>query len=263
LDHTLSVGRRPAQCRTLRCVSDDKAKHPVDDTDHLLAAVFERFAMTGEWPLVGQLRHELDKANDDIDVMAVGRELGPNLGTVGLSHGDRASLTIHGIARCPGSGEVLEDLLRTMRLAYERFRADGTGAAITSDDLRNDLGFSALRVRRTFELMWTLPGIGGGTGASEGSWRREITADITAFRRAHTVQDVIAAAPSRRRPLQPEISPPSSPSASIRSQASTIALDSLVDLHPQVVAAAGALFRDGHYAQASFQAFKALEVALR
>jgi len=40
-------------------------------------------------------------------------------------------------------------------------------------------------------------------------------------------------------------------------------LDRLSELHPRVSKAAGPLFRDGRYAQASFEAFKVLEVELR
>lgn len=233
------------------------------EVDHLLSVIFERFARTGEWPVVGQLRHELDQADDDIDVMAVGREMDPSLGTVGLNQGDRASLTLHGIARCPGSEEVLEDLLRTMQLAYRQFRARGIDARIGSDDLMAELGLSPLRVRRTYELVWSLPGIGGGSGDPAESWGREVTADITTFKRAQTTADLLAAAPGRRLSSRPAAEPSSPTATSIGTTPAATEVDRLSDFHPRIVAVADKLFRDGHYAQASFEAFKALELALR
>jgi len=247
-----------------RVTSADKPD-PAHPVDRLLSVIFERFARTGEWPVVDQLRHELDIADDDLDVMALGRGMDPNLGTVGLSHGDRGRLTIHGVARCPGSQEVLGDLLHAMQLAYERFRAYGTEATFGSDDLRIELGLSPVRIRRTYELMWPLPGIGGGAGASQESWKRDVTSDITAFKRVQTIEGLIAAAPAPPRSSQPEPEPVARPTtrASIAPSTTSAQPDALSGLHSRVIDVAGGLFRDGHYAQASFQAFKALEVALR
>jgi uncharacterized protein (TIGR02391 family) len=244
-------------------VSDSNKRPESEEVDHLLSVIFERFARTGEWPVVGQLRHELDQADDDIDVLAAGRAMDPNLGTVGLSHGDRASLTLHGIARCPGSEEVLEDLLRTMQLAYRRFRAQGIDARIGSDDLIEELGLSTLRVRRTYELMWTLPGIGGGSGSSAESWMREVTPDITTFKRAQTGADLLAAAPERRRPSGSGANPQSATATPLGATSTATMAEQLVKLHPRIASVAQKLFRDGHYAQASFEALKAVELALR
>jgi uncharacterized protein (TIGR02391 family) len=244
-------------------MNDSVARAPADGVDRLLAVVFERFAATGEWPLVDKLRHELDQSDDDIDVMALGREMDPNLGRVGLSHGDRASLTIHGIARCPGSGAVLQDLLRTMHLAYQRFRAEGTAARLSSEIVRDELGFSPLQIRRVYELMWPLPGIGGGSGTSSEDWEREITADVTVFKRTATIDDLIAATPRAHRSFQPTLPPSAAIETIVDLGPAAPAVNQLSELHPRVSKVAGSLFRDGHYAQASFEAFKALEVELR
>lgn len=44
---------------------------------HLLQVVFDRFHAAGEWPSVDRLRHELDQADDELDVIGVGRGLDP------------------------------------------------------------------------------------------------------------------------------------------------------------------------------------------
>lgn len=161
----------------------------------LLQVVFDRFHQTGEWPLVDVLRHELDLADDDLDVVMVGQRLEPALGRVEIGYQGRASLTIHGVALCSGAQEELTDSLQTMRYAYARFRANGPGARFDSEDLSRDLGFDGIRIRRTYELIQWLPGIGGGGPVSPDNWYREIVAEITRFRRVETIADVLEAAP--------------------------------------------------------------------
>lgn len=145
--------------------------------NHLMQVVFDRFSKTGEWPLVDQLRHELDQANDDLDVMETGRNLDPAFGSVGIGYQARAQLTIHGAARCSGSEQVLEDLLRTVRHAYQLLQANGPGASLTSEDLERATGMDPLRERRTYSFLGSIPGIGGGSGDLTGSWQREVTPD--------------------------------------------------------------------------------------
>ncbi len=235
------------------------------DQDHLLLVIFERFHGSGEWPSVDRLRYELDQADDELDVIRVGRDLDPVFGSVGIGQDARASLTIHGIARCAGSAEELDDVLRTIMLAYKCFRTHGPGARIDSGDVEVALGLGPLQLRRTFELIQWQPGIGGGTGGASDSWSREITPDITRFRRLRTTADLLALAhrPGRSTglaaPTQPVLA--STPVATAIAVAPGSA--ALASLHPSVAETAGALFDDAHYAQAAFQAFKALEVRLR
>jgi uncharacterized protein (TIGR02391 family) len=233
------------------------------DEGHLLNVIFERFEKTAEWPLVDQLRYELDQADDDIDVLAIGLRLDPALGRISLSHGDRAFLTIHGIALCSKPNEVLNDLLAAMQLAYRRFRANGVGARIKGQDLEEELGMTPLRARRVFELIASLPGIGGGTGGAAESWFRDITPDITAFKHAESVSDLLAIAPKPRPMTAPTPQRPVERSAHAEFESVVSVGDPLQGLHPEVVARAGPLFADHHYGAAAFEAFKSLELALK
>lgn len=245
---------------------DPKRDQPAErEQDHLLQVIFDHFHGSGEWPLLDRLRHELDRADDDLDVIRVGRELDPALGTVTIGHDARASLTIHGVARCSGSEVELDDVLQTMLLAYQRFRTHGPGARFASKDLEGELGLDPLRMRRTSELIQWLPGIGGGEGGAPDSWSREITPDITKFRRVKMITDLLAAAPRPGRIAGPvALTQPLLPSKPVAATDSTQQGSvALASLHPVVAEIAGALFNDRYYAQAAFEAFKALEVRLR
>lgn len=186
-----------------------QANQPSADQLQLLQAVFDRFHDRGEWPFVDALQHELEVADTDLDVVRVGDHLDPALGRVSAGYQTRASLTIYGVALCAGAGEELEDATRTMRYAYARYRAAGPDAQITNEDLARDLDMNAVRVRKTYELIHWLPGIGGGGGDGADSWYRQITADVRRFKKVRSVDDLLAAAPRPER-LRP---PPQVPAA--------------------------------------------------
>lgn len=263
---SLGSSRTAEQLAEHSPVGDPKRDQPAEhEQDHLLQVIFEHFHGSGEWPLLDRLRHELDRADDDLDVVRVGRELDPALGTVTIGYEARASLTIHGVARCSGSGLELDDILRTMVFAYQQFRSRGPGARLASKDLEDALGLDPLRLRRTFELIQWLPGVGGGEGGAPDSWSREITPDITKFRRVKVITDLLAAAPRSGRMAGPVAL--TQPLLSSKPVAATESAEqgsvALVSLHPAVAEIAGPLFSDGYHAQAAFEAFKALEVRLR
>ena len=169
----------------------------------LLQVVFDRFHQTGEWPSVDVLRYELDLEDDDLDVATVGQRLEPALGRLESGYQARASLTIHGLALCSGADQELTDTLQTMRYAYARFRANGPGARFDSEGLSRDLGFDAIRIRRTYELIQWFPGIGGGGAVSPDDWYREILPDITRFKHVESVADLLAAVPRPGGPTVP------------------------------------------------------------
>jgi uncharacterized protein (TIGR02391 family) len=207
--------------------------------NHLMQVVFDRFSETGEWPLVDQLRHELDQADDDLDVMETGRNLDPAFGSVGIGYQARAQLTIHGAARCSGSEQVLEDLLRTVR--------------------------HPLRELRTYSFLGSIPGIGGGSGDPTGSWQREVTPDITRFKRVETIAGLLATIPLSGRLRTPEVLGQPFPGgmSMLSIEPTRTSGPELGNLHPRIVEVANALFVGGHYAQAAFEGLKAVEVRLR
>ena len=166
-------------------------------TQHLLEVIFERFRETGEWPLLDVLRHALVRNDDDLDVEGVGRRLDPAYGHLELGYQTKATLTLHGVALCPGSNEVLEDCLRTVKFAYDRYVETGPNARFTSQDLIREFGMNAIRVNRTRELIAFVPGINGGGSDSHG-WHMLLTADIARFKRTASVQELLAQTPRSR-----------------------------------------------------------------
>lgn len=62
------------------------------------------------------------------------------------------------------------------------------------------LGMSALAVRRAYELIQGLPGIGGGGGdPADGTWSRQLTADTVYLKNVETVTALLDKAPRIRR----------------------------------------------------------------
>jgi hypothetical protein len=168
---------------------------------HFMQVVFDHFHQTGDWPLLGDLRHQLDLADDDFDLPAIRERLDPGLGLIPLNDDAQASLYIHGVAICSGSDQEMSDILAVMQYAYGKFRADGPKAKLTRPNMFNDLGMDLLRLRRAVELFRWLPGIGGGSGdPSEDSWQRDITSDIVRLKKVKTQDDLLAIAYRPQRP---------------------------------------------------------------
>jgi hypothetical protein len=188
-----------------------------DDQDRLLQVIFEHFRGSAEWPIVDELRHELDQTDDDLDVLKIGQELDPDLGTVKVGFGGQASLTLRGVARCAGSEEVLDDVLRSVLLAYGRFRRNGLKARIAGEDLERELGLDPLRLRRTHELVQWLPGVGGGQSSAPNVWYRETGCRASSGSRCSPTQVLLAGLSIKARQNSPSLLPAVRSSRSARS----------------------------------------------
>jgi len=148
---------------------------PTGEQLRLIQLTFDHYKMTGEWPLVDQLQHALDRAGEDFDVVDSGGGLDPALGRVDRGYQGRVALTLRGVRRCEGSEAELQAALDTMRLAVRRWLHDGPGATVSSADVESELGLEPALSRRILEYINWLPGIAGGTGMSDGSWTRQIS----------------------------------------------------------------------------------------
>jgi hypothetical protein len=185
-------------------VDRDKTAEQVPDEDrHLMQVVFDHFHATGDWPVLADLRHQLDLVDDDLDVPAVRLRLDPGLGRVPINRQEKVTLSIHGIALCEGSEQEIGDILAVMQYAYRRFRSDGPTAQLTRQAM-TDLDLDVLRMTKAEEQFHWFTGIGGGSGdPTSDTWYRDITDDILAMRNVHTTSDLLAIAFRPRRQPSP------------------------------------------------------------
>jgi Predicted nucleotide-binding protein containing TIR-like domain len=162
----------------------------------LIQAVFDRFVVAAEWPLVAELQHALDHGGEDLDVESVGAGLDRVLGVVDSTrYQGRAQLSIHGVSLCVGGASVLDDLRRTATLEYERWLADGVTAQLTSADLATVCGFSDLQLRRTRVLMDQLPGWLSISGGPDTPWTVALGLGIRRLKGVETVEQLLAVVP--------------------------------------------------------------------
>jgi hypothetical protein len=167
------------------------------ETRRLLEVVVDVFHSTGEWPLVEDLRHDLDAADDDLDVKDVGRRLPPALGSVDIGYRGRIRLTLLGILLSGRGREELSDCLALVQFAYQRYRQSKPGVRIESAEFGAAAGLEPLRLAKVGELLLSLPGLGNGGRASEdpASWYRLVDADIDTFKHTSTVEEMIDKVP--------------------------------------------------------------------
>lgn len=176
-----------------------KAVVPLDDDlIHLIEVVADGFASTGEWPQVEALRHQLDKIDDELDVIEVARRMPSYLGGIDLGYHGRIHLTLHGLALSDRASRELEDAVAVVRLSYARFREAGPGASVTSAELGVALALDELRLVKVWVLIQSIPGLDGGGGSNDRDWHRILTSEITRLKRVETVDDLLARIPTRR-----------------------------------------------------------------
>lgn len=162
----------------------------------LLQVIFDRFAASAEWPLVGDLQHELDTSGEELDIAVAGTRINRVLGHVdAISHEGRAELTIHGIALCSGGDAVLADLLCLVRQEYGCWYDKGSAAQLKSDELVSACGMDLLRLQRTRALMNRLPGWQSISGGPDTGWTVQLGLEIRRFKDVTTIDQLLAALP--------------------------------------------------------------------
>ncbi len=168
----------------------------VEESDvlHLIDVVFDRFASTATWPEVERLQHELDQADDELDVDEVGQRLPGILGVVERTgQPRRVRLTLRGVRKAAGYYPVLNDTVRLIQEAYRRWNRDGEAARLSSEDMLVIFDNDPIRVRRAYEMALQVPGaLWNGTGGVEGPWDRQVSSTVRPYRKLVTVSELLA-----------------------------------------------------------------------
>jgi hypothetical protein len=139
---------------------------------------FNSFHSTGNWPDIERLQRQLLREHEPLDLYKVADRIPGDLGTNPVRVENRCQLTIAGIALCDGSNEEVEDFMRILHLAVQKYLADNSDhdspESISSDDLRDTLGMTPLAIRRSFQMIEWEPFIAGGDRSIDGGWRRNV-----------------------------------------------------------------------------------------
>jgi hypothetical protein len=157
--------------------------------DQLIQEVFDRFKSDARWPQADALQLELDRADRDLDVEAIARNLPDELGHLMSDSTREIRLTVHGISQCAGAEEVLDDFIRAVRLFTQHYLEQ---RQVTKGDLLAVLGGDEHRAHRTFLLLdregyflWSGDG-------PDGRWTREVSRHSRHFRKVTDVRSYLA-----------------------------------------------------------------------
>jgi len=224
---------------------------------------FESWRQTGRWPSVLDLQRGAEQRGEIIDVEEIARRFDRSVGWIEPPD-MRLVLRVRGFADLEGAKPYLDAFIRVVRLLYRRY-VDPAGdvARVSNQDLVDGLGLDDDLVRRLYGIVeneWFL--FGSGQHAEDGSWSREPSSNIRRFRSVKTIEDYLQVADEFARPYSREsedavVSGPASSSDVSK------AIPGLEQLHPEVLGVSAGLFADAHFAQAVFEALKAVEKRVR
>ncbi|HZV75514.1 MAG TPA: P-loop NTPase fold protein [Conexibacter sp.] len=162
---------------------------PTEAQQFVLEQAYRAFEHDGEWPLVVALQRDVAAAERGVDVRF---ELG-EMPVLALVDGDRVVVLLPGLSLLAEARPLLADVMRVVRLAVERFEAQGTDATVVSGDLR-ELGMDDRRARLVAQVLlrdgWLFSGGHGGPG--DPAWSRSVHESVWRARTAESVEDYLA-----------------------------------------------------------------------
>lgn len=246
-------------------IPDEPRPRPVAplDNDRVRQLAFDGWRAKGEWPAVSVLQREAESRRELIDIDVISHHLDRRIGWV-ESQDMRLVLRVRGFADLAGARRYVSSFLRVVKLMYARYSSPGEEAPSISDlDLRDGLGFDERLVRRMYSLLkneWFL--LGGGQETADGTWKREVSSSIRHFRDVGSITDYLDAEERLSRPYVRE-APSEERIPQQQNLEATKAIAGLEQLHPEVLRVAGGLAADGHYGEAVFAAFKAVELRVK
>ena len=140
---------------------------------------FDAFHSSAEWPDIERLQRQLVRQNDSLDLYAIGARIPIELGNNPARMDNRCFLNAAGIALCTGSEEEIDDFLRVLELAVQKYlTADdnqNTLSEITSTELAETFGMTALQLGRIYRMIEWETFIAGGAAKEDGSWHRQVS----------------------------------------------------------------------------------------
>lgn len=156
----------------------------------LLAACFDAFSDSAEWPTIEALQHHFEVAGVDIDVSRSGWQMPRPLGFVEQG---RLVLLCRALAQVPAAAPLLDGWYRSVELAYRKWLADPEarlGREEVSGLVAGDLDEARLVSAVLLREGWMF---GSGQGVAEGDWTREITSAVRIAKGAADASDLLEA----------------------------------------------------------------------
>lgn len=206
------------------------------------------------------------EAGRSVDVLEVLGELPPDAHPYTSHLQNEAILNVPALALSGEAEQELADFLHLLQLAVSKYMSAEEQPKVSSQELAEQYDMDELRLRKLGALLRFEGLIIGGGSSSEApySWEYETSDSIHKFAGAETIQDYLDLR-NRLMPPQPMwAGHPADRLSRVEVQEQTVTAGSALDsLHPDILAAAGRLFEDGHYPQAVLDAFKAVEVRVR
>jgi excisionase family DNA binding protein len=159
-----------------------------------LGLIYGEFAQKGEWPRVPELQRRLARDEDDFDLALALENFPRDLGWRVRDAEGRAELTVKGVARCSGSGEVVVSFVNLVRACYDKYVDESDDLVVSSASLAERFGYDTLRLKQLYALVQPEGMFWSGLGmTANGSWTLTVDERVRYFRRVESISDYFAA----------------------------------------------------------------------
>jgi hypothetical protein len=154
------ITQDPVQ-REIAIAQSDLPPQHLDDDSHrwaiantrFLNIVFEAFDREADWPPLHDLQQELAQAGDRIDLGGIAVTLPPSLGQRDGGPEERIRLSVFGLRYVDDAAVLLNDFMRVVRLAVERYLTPGKQGRLSRADLTETLGMTDERATKLSRII--------------------------------------------------------------------------------------------------------------
>ena len=160
----------------------------------LKTIAFAHFELTGDWPSVSAVHREALKRAPDLELPFTDALQFFSKHSGAYSTDAPTSLTVRDLRGVEGSAPVLAQFIHVVRICVRKFEEGTDSSKISSDDLRHELGFEDVEVRRMHALIQRefLLTRSGSSDKDRTHWWYDISPDIHLFRKVRDVPSYLA-----------------------------------------------------------------------
>lgn len=251
---------------------DDLRKGTSPVQIRILTVIWDYYLSKGKWPPRRVLHHEF-RPNGRAVVQEAIQMLGGSIAYEGWGEGEVYRVTLLGVMLSEHRRAAEELLVKYLSFARDVFEETPERERVTSAEVQAALGLSDAEADLLGRLIFFDGLFGAGGGSGQGSWHaglphgvEDIADDVRGYLHDKLLStyrpDLPTTTPDREREMFDRVSTVEvvdAPADLASETTGPVRAPFEGDLHPRIAKACADLYRGGHYAEAVFRAWLALE----
>jgi hypothetical protein len=191
---------------------DEQTNRWALDNRSFLARIYQAFEQEGDWPARAVLQRQLVREGEFINVSQLAVDLPPQLGHREAPPEERIVLHLLALRYVDAARPMLEQFIRVLRLAADRYQSDEDDLLIRRQDLTEALGLSNDEATRLSRVLLRDARFLGGGPMEIDDWQRPIhDAGLVDFLKVEDIDTYLATEAQLLQARRPGAAPTASP----------------------------------------------------